>query len=326
VFENIIKQNAYFKIINIYRMKFKIKAWLNAFRLRTLPLAFSSIITGSAIAWFNFPDEFNTSVLVLCFITTLLLQVLSNLANDYGDSLKGTDNVDRIGPQRAIQSGALSFAEMKIGIVVAVLFSLVSGVWLIIEATKNLNLEIGLFFFLLGIAAIAAAIKYTVGKNPYGYYGLGDVFVFVFFGLVGVCGSYYLQAHTFNITLLLPASGIGFWATTVLHLNNMRDRISDEKAGKITMAVRLGFANSKRYFYVLNVLAIICMVMFFKDIDMRYSARFWLYAAFIIFIESCYKVYKIQAPLEFDALLKRNALGTFLYAVIIANILWMHVV
>jgi len=307
-------------------MKLKIKAWLNAFRLRTLPLAFSSIITGSSIAWFYYPGQFNMTVLVLCFVTTLLLQVLSNLANDYGDSAKGTDNADRIGPQRAIQSGALSFAEMKVGIIVTVLLSLISGVWLIVEATKNLNLEIGLFFFVLGLAAIAAAIKYTVGKNPYGYYGLGDVFVFLFFGLVGVCGSYYLQAHSFNYMLLLPASGIGLWSTTVLHLNNMRDRVSDEKAGKITMAVRLGFANSKRYFYVLNVLAIICMVLFFKDIDMRHSGRLLLYATFIIFIESCYKVYKIQEPVEFDPLLKRTALATFVYAVIIANIFWMHMV
>jgi 1,4-dihydroxy-2-naphthoate octaprenyltransferase len=302
-------------------MKLKIKAWLNAFRLRTLPLAFSSIITGSSLALFYEPAKFSIKVLVLCFVTTLLLQVLSNLANDYGDSQKGTDNNDRIGPQRAIQSGALSFAEMKIGIIVTVVLSLVAGVWLIVEATRNLNVEVGLFFLTLGVAAIAAAIKYTVGKNPYGYYGLGDLFVFLFFGWVGVCGSFYLQAHSFNVTLLLPASAIGLWATTVLHLNNMRDRISDEKAGKITMAVRLGFANSKYYFYLLNLLAILCMCCFFIAAQIRFSEQLVLYVGYIAFVVSCIRVYKIQNPAEFDPLLKRNALATFVYALLMAIML-----
>mgnify|MGYP001208026799 CR=1 FL=1 len=304
-------------------MTLKLKAWFHAFRLRTLPLAFSSIVTGSGIAYFNDAERFSTLVLVLCFVTTLLLQVLSNLANDYGDSKKGTDNADRVGPARAIQSGMLSFSEIKRGIIAAALLSFVFGIWLIVEATKTLAITTGLVFFVLGIGAIAAAIKYTMGKNPYGYKGLGDVFVFLFFGWVGVCGSYYLQLHSFDFLLLFPATAIGLWATTVLHLNNMRDRVSDEKAGKITLAVKLGFQNSKLYFYALNIVAAVCMLLFFAH--QINAAVLWLLPAlgFVPFLISCMKVYKINKPAAFDPLLKINALATFAYSILLVLTLFL---
>lgn len=299
----------------------KINAWLHASRLRTLPLAFSSIITGSVLAYKQFPQNFSTTVFVLCLITTLLLQVLSNLANDYGDSQKGTDNEDRIGPKRAIQAGLLSFKEMKAGIIVCALLALVAGIWLVVEATKGMNLGYGIFFILLGIAAIAAAIKYTVGKNAYGYLGLGDMFVILFFGWIGVVGSYFLQAKNYAGIILLPATTIGFLAATVLHLNNMRDSDSDALAGKTTVAVRLGLEKSKLYFYWLNLIAFFCWLTFF----LRMKYELWQFSIsalpFLILAFTCVKVFKTQEPKELDVLLKVNALSTFLLSLLLSAIL-----
>ena len=296
----------------------KLQAWLHASRLRTLPLAFSSIITGSAIAYKHAPQHFNYTVLILFFITTLLLQILSNLANDYGDSQKGTDNSERIGPTRAIQSGALSFNEMKQGIIVCTSLALLSGIWLIIEATKGMHFGVGFAFLLLGLSSIAAAIKYTVGKNAYGYLGLGDVFVIFFFGWVGVAGSYYLQAKYFSAIVLLPATTIGFLAATVLHLNNMRDRENDQNSNKITLAVRLGFDNAKPYFYWLNMIAFFSLVLFFL-----WSKLYWWQFAiavlpFAILGTTCFKVHQIKQAQDFDPLLKVNALSTFLLSLLFA--------
>lgn len=299
----------------------KINAWLHASRLRTLPLAFSSIITGSVLAYKQFPQNFSITVLVLSLVTTLLLQVLSNLANDYGDSQKGTDNDDRIGPKRAIQAGLLSFTEMKAGIVITTSLALVSGIWLIIEATKGLNIGIGIFFFLLGTAAIAAAIKYTVGKNAYGYLGFGDMFVIIFFGWVGVVGSYFLQAKSYAGIILLPATTIGFLAATVLHLNNMRDSENDALAGKNTIAVSLGLEKSKLYFYWLILIAFFCWSILF----LRMKYEWWQFAIaalpFLLFAYSAIKVFRTQEAKDFDSLLKVNAVGTFLLSLLLSAIL-----
>lgn len=302
----------------------KMNAWLQAFRLRTLPLAFSSIIMGNAIALSQAANAFNPLVLALSLITTLLLQILSNLANDYGDSQKGTDNDERIGPKRAIQSGLLSFREMKMGIIICSILALFTGIWLIVEATKGMNVEIGLLFFALGIGAIAAAIKYTVGKNAYGYVGLGDLFVVIFFGWVGVCGSYFLQAKQFSGLALLPATSIGLLAATVLHLNNMRDRQSDEKAGKITLAVRLGFEKSKKYFYLLNLVALLTWITYFIYAKFYWWQLIIASVPFIVLGFSCYKVFNIQTPVDFDRLLKVNAFSTFLLSVFFTISVYCH--
>ncbi|MDX9751254.1 MAG: 1,4-dihydroxy-2-naphthoate octaprenyltransferase, partial [Flavobacteriales bacterium] len=162
------------------------KHWLHAFRLRTLPLAASSIIVGSALALlaervnYNGAPQFRTAVLVLALLTAVLLQVLSNLANDLGDHQHGTDNAGRVGPQRAVQSGAIAPAQMKRAILICGLLALVSGCALIVVAL-GFSLTT-LAFLLVGLLAIGAAVKYTFGSNPYGYAGLGDVSVFLFFG------------------------------------------------------------------------------------------------------------------------------------------------
>lgn len=225
--------------------KTTLSAWIHAARPRTLPLAISGIVSGNMLA--RFYGRFDPVILVLSLLTALWLQILSNLANDYGDFIKGTDNQNRIGPTRALQSGKISVNYMKIALLVCVLLSLSTGIPLIIIGTQNLNWLTGLFFFFLGILSIAAAIFYTIGKNAYGYRGLGDVFVFLFFGFIAVKGSFYLQYKTLEWPVFLPAIAIGLFSTGVLNINNMRDRENDRATGKITLAVRIGKTGSIIY-------------------------------------------------------------------------------
>lgn len=295
----------------------KIKAWLYAFRLRTLPLAFSSIITGSSIAYFIQPSGFSFSIVALCLVTTLLLQILSNLANDYGDSEKGTDNHERIGPMRAVQAGMLSVAEIKTGILICTALALASGIWLIMEATRGLHLGYGIFFLLLGLGAIAAAIKYTVGKNAYGYSGFGDVFVFIFFGFVGVCGSYFLLAHQLIPSVLLPAFSIGAFASGVLNLNNMRDHRSDENAGKRTLVVKIGLEKAKTYHRWLIILGFVTAIIF-VFMNFNSTIQFLFIITVPLFRRHLVAVKGITEPKEFDPLLKQLAIGTFIFSLLFA--------
>lgn len=298
-------------------LKSKWQAWLYAFRLRTLPLAFSSIITGSSIAYGQHPDKFSYPVFGLCLLTTLLLQVLSNLANDYGDSEKGTDNENRIGPKRAVQAGLLSYSEIKTGIALTVILSLSSGIGLIYYAFGSSISFASVFFFLLGISAIAAAIKYTVGKSAYGYQGLGDVFVFIFFGLTGVCGSFYLQANTFHWTVLLPAASIGMLSAGVLNLNNMRDAASDAMAGKNTLVVKIGLERAKKYHLSLIVGAFISAIVFVilnftSTMQLLFIVTAPLFRKHLVFVRNT------TDAAEFDPMLKQLALGTFIFSLFFA--------
>ena len=164
--------------------------WINAARLRTLPLSVSGIIVAGFLAMAS--DCFDPTIFFLALLTTIGFQILSNFANDYGDGLKGTDNDQRIGPKRMIQTGAISPAEMKKAMWMTIVITLLIATTLIYFSFKDSNLTYALLFFGLGLASIVAAIKYTVGKNAYGYAGFGDVFVFLFFGLLSVCGAYFL--------------------------------------------------------------------------------------------------------------------------------------
>lgn len=295
----------------------KLQSWIYAFRLRTLPLAFSSIITGSSIAFVDNREHFNWLVFALCLVTTLLLQILSNLANDYGDSEKGTDNDERIGPKRAVQQGLLSFAEIKRGIILTVLLCLVAGSLLVSEATKGMDIGYGIFFFLLGLAAIAAAIKYTVGKGAYGYMGLGDLFVLLFFGIVGVCGSYYLMAHQLSYSVLLPALSIGFFASGVLNLNNMRDRESDARAGKNSLVVKIGLKNARIYHTALIVLGFVASIAY-VIINFTSTFQFLFIILLKLFRKHLANVWKVADPKDFDPLLKELAISTFVFAILFA--------
>ena len=291
----------------------KINSWISAARLRTLPLSISGIIVGTTIAVSE--GVFNIIIFSLALATTLGLQVLSNFANDYGDGVKGTDNEDRVGPQRALQSGLITQKEMLQGIIITAIVTLLFAILLIYVAFGKENLGYALFFFLLGIAAIAAAIKYTVGKSAYGYRGLGDVFVFIFFGLVAVYGSYFLYAHQWNWLVLLPAFSIGFLSMGVLNLNNMRDRASDEKAGKITLVVKLGAKRAKNYHYALILGAILCLVLF-TMLNLKSINDFLYLPAFIPLILHLKRVVENENATLLDPELKVLALSTFATAVL----------
>lgn len=293
----------------------KLKAWIYAFRLRTLPLSLSSIITGSGIAFAQDRAHFNWLTFTLCVLTTLFLQILSNLANDYGDSEKGTDNEYRIGPVRAVQSGMLSFKEMKTGIVVTALLCLASGSWLVREATKDLDISKSIFFFLLGLTAIAAAIKYTVGKNAYGYMGLGDVFVLFFFGFVGVAGSYYLLSHKVDMQVLLPALSIGLFAAGVLNVNNMRDYDSDIKSGKLTLAGKLGIPAAKTYHSTLIIIGFMASIVYVY-LNLISSIQFLFIITLLLFKKHINAVQDVEELKDFDPQLKQLAISTFIFSVL----------
>jgi len=238
----------------------KIAAWLNAARLRTLPLSVSGVVVGTALA--NFQEKNDSLIFILALLTTIGFQVTSNFANDYGDGVKGTDNDDRIGPKRALQSGLLSPVELRNGIIISVLCSLLFAVALLYFSFGLENIEYFALFGVLAFLSIWAAIKYTVGKSAYGYRGLGDIFVFTFFGLLAVLGSLFLYTKFIIASAWLPAISIGMLSVGVLNLNNLRDYESDKKSNKNTMIVKMGFQNGKKYHYALMLIAFVCMLLF----------------------------------------------------------------
>ncbi|MCC5930844.1 MAG: 1,4-dihydroxy-2-naphthoate polyprenyltransferase [Cyclobacteriaceae bacterium] len=236
-----------------------IQNWIKAFRLRTLPLALASVGMGSFLA--NYYGKLNYDVLIYSLITTVFLQILSNLANDYGDSVHGADHEGRKGPNRMVQSGFISQKAMKSAIILFAVLSFISGL-LLIQAASIQSLYLVLFFVLLGIGAIASAIRYTMGKKPYGYAGLGDIFVLIFFGFTGVIGTFFLHTGFLKTILILPSLSVGFLSTAVLNVNNIRDLESDALAGKMSVPVRIGRKNAVWYHITLLSLAIISAVVF----------------------------------------------------------------
>ncbi|CAH0534569.1 1,4-dihydroxy-2-naphthoate octaprenyltransferase [Vibrio stylophorae] len=232
--------------------------WLDAIRPKTLPLALASIITGSAIAAWQ--QTFSWTVSILTLVTAMLLQILSNLANDYGDAIQGTDNAQRLGPIRGIQQGHISLKAMRNALIVTVLLTCLSGLTLIFHACAHLS-DI-MSFIGLGALAIFAAITYTVGNKPYGYMGLGDISVLIFFGWLGVAGTYYLHVGTLSSQILLPATACGLLAVAVLNINNLRDIDNDRACGKNTLAVRFGPRWGRIYHLVLLSTAMLCFIAF----------------------------------------------------------------
>ena len=294
-------------------MNSKFKIWLQAARLRTLPLSLSGIIVGNGLAYGI--DQFSLVILFLSFATTIAFQVLSNFANDYGDGVKGTDNESRIGPARVLQQGLLTREELKRGIQFCAAVSLVFAFALIYVAFGTSDLLYSLIFIILGIASVVAAIKYTVGSNAYGYRALGDLFVFLFFGGVSVLGSYFLQAQEFQIDLILPATALGLLSVGVLNLNNMRDIHTDKEVNKITMAVLLGASLSKAYHAFLLIGAVLTTVFYVK-MDIQPAYLFMI--AVLPMMIHLRRVLGYTDPKEFDPELKRLALCTFLFAILFA--------
>ncbi|WP_099142346.1 1,4-dihydroxy-2-naphthoate polyprenyltransferase [Xenorhabdus kozodoii] len=236
----------------------QMQAWLESLRPKTLPLAIAAVITGSALA--SWTGHFKWPVALLALLTAAMLQILSNLANDYGDVTKGSDTEKRIGPQRGMQKGLISAKQMKKALKIAVLLSCLSGSSLIAVACNTPSDILG--FLVLGVLAIIAAITYTVGTRPYGYLGLGDISVLIFFGYLSVLGTYYLQAGTFSISTILPATASGLLSVAVLNINNLRDIESDRQNGKNTLAVRLGGKKARYYHVALLLTAMLCLIAF----------------------------------------------------------------
>ena len=289
-------------------MRKTVKAWISAARPRTLPLSISGILTGSAIAVLE--NAFNWVIFTLAIATTLSFQILSNFANDYGDGVKGTDNENRLGPQRAIQSGAITDKSLKKGMIINALVSLILSFLLIGFAFNFQELPEILIYFALAILSIVAAIKYTVGSNAYGYSGFGDLFVFLFFGWVSVIGVFYLYGRSFDIIHFLPASGIGMLSVGVLNLNNMRDKESDFSSKKMTLALRLGEKKSKIYHISLILLPLILFILFFKSFFVQIPVYASLVVYVLLFIHVV-KVAKNNKPKELDPELKKVALSCF---------------
>ena len=291
------------------------KHWIQAARLRTLPLSVSGIIVGSFYAMSQ--AMFNWKIIIFALSTTLGLQILSNFANDYGDGIKGTDNEDRVGPKRAIQSGAITPAAMKRALVITSILTLISAILLIFVAFKDHNLGFSLFYLGLGILAIASAIRYTVGNSAYGYRGYGDVFVFLFFGLVSTLGIYFMFAKEMDWFLVLPATAIGFLSVAVLNLNNMRDEASDRKSNKNTLVVKMGGANAKvyHYFLVISAMVLILEFSYFKEFNID---QYIFVLAYIPLIKHLVTVYKNKNPKELDPELKKVALSTFVLSILLS--------
>ncbi|WP_335965328.1 1,4-dihydroxy-2-naphthoate polyprenyltransferase [Galbibacter sp. PAP.153] len=291
----------------------KIKTLLSAARLRTLPLSISGIIVGSAIAFSE--GFFNGTILILALITTVGLQVLSNFANDYGDGVKGTDNMERIGPMRALQSGIVTDREMLTAIIITTILTLASAIFLIYVSFENRNFNHSIIFFLLGITAIVAAIKYTVGNTAYGYRGYGDVFVFVFFGLVSVLGTYFLYTQQLSIDVFLPAFSVGLLSVGVLNLNNMRDMNSDKKANKNTLVVKIGIDKAKIYHFSIIILAMAFGIIY---LILNYNAAYNLLflISYLPLIMHLKRVKLTKDAAKLDPELKKLALSTFLFAIL----------
>jgi 1,4-dihydroxy-2-naphthoate polyprenyltransferase len=290
-----------------------VKSWLKAARLRTLPLSLSGIILGSFLAYSD--GFFDLNILILAILTTIGFQIISNFANDYGDGIKGTDNDERVGPKRALQSGEITPDEMLKGIKITGLITVIIALFLIYISFGKENIIYSILFILFGIGSIAAAIKYTVGKRAYGYRGFGDIFVFVFFGLLSVCGTYFLYVHTLDYSIFLPAFSIGLLSVGVLNLNNMRDRESDMRSGKNTLVVKIGEEFAKYYHYYLLISAFLFAFLY---TIIRYSSswQFLFLLAFIPIFKHLITVYKNKDAKKLDPELKKLALSTLLFAIL----------
>ena len=282
--------------------------WIKAARLRTLPLSLSGIMIGSLVA--KFQGYWDIFIFIGACVTTILFQVLSNFANDYGDGVKGTDNEDRIGPMRMVQSGAITQQQMKMAVIVLSIASLLSALVLIYWAFGRNNFLYSLIFVVMGVGSIAAAIKYTVGKNAYGYRGLADIFVLLFFGFVAVMGSNFLFTKQITLLPFFPAVAVGLWSTAVLNLNNMRDIQSDTKAHKNTLVVKMGFEKAKIYHSFLILFPILCWVILIY-LTHQYKA-FGVLILCVPMILHLKKVWETKEPKLLDPELKKVAILTFL--------------
>ena len=299
--------------------------WIKAARLRTLPLSLSGIIMGAFIAKWRLYGEGGTwdwRIFALALLVTLLYQVLSNYANDYGDGVKGTD-AKRVteAEARAVASGKITAKQMKNAVIVLSILSFAATVALLYVAFIPDYMNEFYIFIGLGVASILAAIGYTVGKKPYGYMGLGDIFVFIFFGLVSVCGSYFLFTKSFSWDMLLPGTAIGMMSMAVLNLNNMRDIESDKLSGKNSFALRIGFKNAMIYEMILLQLPLILILMFLAVNGFFQTQNYYVFIVMILMLPLMKirrQIMAVKNPRELDPFLKQVGIMTFMMAVLTA--------
>ncbi|MFT5213635.1 MAG: 1,4-dihydroxy-2-naphthoate octaprenyltransferase [Polaribacter sp.] len=300
-----------------------VKSYIKAARLRTLPLSIAGIIVGSYLG-----NEFvnnmlevsirtsiwGSTIFWLAILTTIGFQVLSNFANDYGDGIKGSDK-NRTGEARMVSSGAITPKQMKKAMILTAIITVLIALMLIYVAFGSDNFKYSILFFGLGMASIAAAIKYTVGNSAYGYSGFGDIFVFLFFGLLSVVGSYFLYTKQLNLKIFLPAISIGLLSTAVLNLNNLRDREEDKTNNKNTLVVKLGIKSAKKYHYALIIGALITALIY-TVLNFSSIYEFVFLVAFIPLVKNIITVSKNTIPAALDGELKKVALSTFLFAIL----------
>lgn len=291
----------------------QLKVWLKAVRLRTLPLSVSGILIGNSLCFQD--PEFSGILFVLMLFTAISFQIISNFANDYGDGVKGTDNDNRLGPKRVLQQGLLSREILKKGIIIISLISLLLAFVLIFLAFGSNSWYYILIFIGLSFASVWAAIFYTVGNKAYGYYGFGDLFVFLFFGGVSVLGAYFIQLKTFSYPAILLSLVVGFLSVGVLNLNNMRDIDNDAFVGKRTLVVIMGAAIAKKYHLLLLIVSVSILVYVFSSVSIRF---FWIpYLAIIPLIVHFISVLKNSEPKFFDPELKKLSLSIFLLSLLV---------
>lgn len=290
-------------------MPSRISNWLRAARPRTVLLSLSGVLMGGFLAYAENPS-INLWVPAFCALTAIALQILSNLANDYGDFKKGVDNAHRTGPQRTLQSGALTESQMRRGIILTAVFAIIFGALLIFVFARLSWQELAVFAA-LGIGALLAALLYTLGKHPYGYQGLGDLFCFLFFGWVAVAGTYYLATKTFDVTILLPATAVGCCSNAVLNINNMRDYVNDKASGKNSLVVKIGLKKAFAYHGFLMVMPFLCLTAFLLIKQSPWPCyAFWL--LFPLFIKEMPVISKSLTTGIPDRLLPKQVLRTFL--------------
>jgi 1,4-dihydroxy-2-naphthoate polyprenyltransferase len=289
------------------------KQWIAAARPRTLPLALASIVLGTFLA--AGAGRFSWLTFALAALTTIFLQILSNFANDYGDAVSGKDTPERVGPRRAVATGDISREAMRRAMYVSGTLALVSGVWLLIEATRQAGMWLFWAFLVLGLACIGAAVAYTNGKRPYGYAGYGDIAVLLFFGWVGVLGTFFLHTQSLSAALLLPASSVGFFATGVLNINNIRDIKTDAKTGKHSIPVRLGRQRAIGYHWLLLLGGMACAVAY--SLLTRATPSQYLYLlAFPLFVLNGRAVAAHTNPAQLNPRLGQLALSTLLFVLL----------
>ena len=290
----------------------QLKPWIIAARLRTLPLAVSNILLGSFLAYYH--GKFSVIILLLGLATAVLLQVLSNFANDYGDFINGADEKRISKYERVLQSGKISPKQMRWMLIILTLLTFVTGISLIIFAANALGTIALVVFFGIGILCIIAAITYTIGKKPYGYIGIGDIAVFIFFGIVGVCGIYVLQTRQWDWHVLLPAASFGLLSMGVLNINNIRDLESDRISGKKTLVVRIGLEKAKIYHTWLILIAVILgIVSTLLDFHSAFQLLYLLTIPF--FIMNVYRVRSSKYSGMLDDELRNLSLTAFFFSV-----------